>query len=673
MFKGLEKYKRSVPPPPPLISFLLTCLYINAFRVIMRTSTTQITTHFGSLNMHKLPAFGSIFLERGEGSSYCVMATIDSEQAKKIGFQKRKKLYLKTKDKEQALTNLESVKAEYIKKVVDALNEFDPLVAKAEELLELLVVKYVEGAKQNEMIKVDRASWHWEEIPINFNDLKSLRLRSSEEQRQVYDRLLRILRTETLKVLEYVNKPTESISNVGDLVNQVSTLYEQNEHKNKQKDDRRGKELTELREVAETLADSLEQHIEKEVTPYFHDWGMYNVVQEMKLKNQREGSLLSDDVLEKITMQSLGVSNHNAQRYKDIERVFNEFLDKHRDKIEGKIVEESRFRDIQAKWLEHEQKQSGLNKLRNRTFRQYELGQNDFVQRFGNVKLSDLNTKQTCKNFIIYLDEEYHKAHKKQPLANATIKNKKAGVSVLIDYAVEREDYNIDTNAWKGIAVANSRGEQQKKSMAWTTEMLKELFSMKMPDNYKLIFRIAYITGCRLEEASALQWSDIAPYNGVNCISLMREDLAVKGNRNSPNTTASRRIIPIVPILQDYLDEHAKNFKNPLENKAITGKWVKDKDGKISGDVSKKLGRYRRKVKLPDTIFKYNTHSFRNTFLKHCESAKIDSVVASAIVGHSQKDMRKAYGYDPYWSEPERLKDVLEALSIIDFSITKGK
>ena len=40
------------------------------------------------------------------------MATIDSEQAKKIGFQKRKKLYLKTKDKEQALTNLESVKAE---------------------------------------------------------------------------------------------------------------------------------------------------------------------------------------------------------------------------------------------------------------------------------------------------------------------------------------------------------------------------------------------------------------------------------------------------------------------------------------------------------------------------------------------------------------------------------
>ena len=102
-----------------------------------------MTTHFGSLNMHKLPSFGSIFLERGEGSSYCVMATIDSEQAKKIGFQKRKKLYLKTKDKEQALTNLESVKAEYIKKVVDALNEFDPLVAKAEELLELLVVKYL--------------------------------------------------------------------------------------------------------------------------------------------------------------------------------------------------------------------------------------------------------------------------------------------------------------------------------------------------------------------------------------------------------------------------------------------------------------------------------------------------------------------------------------------------
>ena len=42
---------------------------------------------------------------------------------------------------------------------------------------------------------------------------------------------------------------------------------------------------------------------------------------------QDEGNTMPDAELEKMIMFSLGVSEHNAQRYKDIERVFNEFYD----------------------------------------------------------------------------------------------------------------------------------------------------------------------------------------------------------------------------------------------------------------------------------------------------------------------------------------------------------
>ena len=65
--------------------------------------------------------------------------------------EKTQKTLPKTKDMEEALARLENVKANYNQTYLDALNEYDPLVAKAQQLLELLVQKYVEVAKLNEM------------------------------------------------------------------------------------------------------------------------------------------------------------------------------------------------------------------------------------------------------------------------------------------------------------------------------------------------------------------------------------------------------------------------------------------------------------------------------------------------------------------------------------------
>ncbi len=122
--------------------------------------------------MHKLPTFGEIRRERG---SCIVDSLIPVEEANKLGWNRRKRHYLKTKDMEEALARLEDVKAKYNQKYLDALNEYDPLVSKAEQLLELLVQKYVEGAKVNEMQLVERDRKFWSEIPIRFNHLTKLR------------------------------------------------------------------------------------------------------------------------------------------------------------------------------------------------------------------------------------------------------------------------------------------------------------------------------------------------------------------------------------------------------------------------------------------------------------------------------------------------------------------
>ena len=343
----------------------------------------------------------------------------------------------------------------------------------------------------------------------------------------------------------------------------------------------------------------------------------------------------------------------------------------HEEKVKGRSTQGIRFSDLQKLWEASELDSS--NNLRNKTLGQYKLGQNDFIEKFGNIDLATLNTKETCRRFITYLHKEYHKQIGKEPLANGTIKNKKSGVSVLLDYAVDSPDIKIDVNAWKGVAVSAKIGRELKPTMAWSREMLEALFSMPMDTNHKLIFRIANILGCRLEEASSLQWGDIRKHNGVLCVDLTRESLLVKSNRNIKGQSSARRLIPIVPILEHYLKEHKKNFKKPYENKQLTGGWAKDKDGKVSGSVSKKLNRkYVKKVVPQDSVYTYNIHSFRNTLLDNCAKVGIDPVIADEIVGHSKKEMRKHYRYPPFWEDKDKLKEVYKKLSTIDYSYTKG-
>ena len=652
-----------IPPPPPIISFLLICLKISAFRANILYRTTYFTTYSDNFfaEIFEIKNYITYGKPRLENGRYVVDATIPFEMREKLGWGKQKRLYLKTNNYEQAVANLADKKVELEKLATDMLAEFDPLVSKAEELLELLVIRYEKNRFTEQYERAEKDKWYWDKFPIGLEDLKAFRHRSSDEQIEEYTRLLRILRTETLKVLEYSQSVDQDFSEIDDFGEQIIGSI-------KAKNSLKAFEIKELKDI---LADELKAKYQQDAKPYYHEWGMVAELDRVKRKLRKEGKKLDDEKLDDFARKILGLDNHQIQRFKDIERTYNEFIDKHEEKVKGRSTQGIRFSDLQKLWEASELDSS--NNLRNKTLGQYKLGQNDFIEKFGNIDLATLNTKETCRRFITYLHKEYHKQIGKEPLANGTIKNKKSGVSVLLDYAVDSPDIKIDVNAWKGVAVSAKIGRELKPTMAWSREMLEALFSMPMDTNHKLIFRIANILGCRLEEASSLQWGDIRKHNGVLCVDLTRESLLVKSNRNIKGQSSARRLIPIVPILEHYLKEHKKNFKKPYENKQLTGGWAKDKDGKVSGSVSKKLNRkYVKKVVPQDSVYTYNIHSFRNTLLDNCAKVGIDPVVANELVGHSKKEMRKHYRYPPFWEDKDKLKEVYKKLSTIDYSYTKG-
>ena len=125
-----------IPPPPPIISFLLICLKICAFRANILYRTTYFTTYSDNFfaEIFEIKNYITYGKPRLENGRYVVDATIPFEMREKLGWGKQKRLYLKTNNYEQAVANLADKKVELEKLATDMLAEFDPLVSKAEEL-----------------------------------------------------------------------------------------------------------------------------------------------------------------------------------------------------------------------------------------------------------------------------------------------------------------------------------------------------------------------------------------------------------------------------------------------------------------------------------------------------------------------------------------------------------
>lgn len=130
-------------------------------------------------------------------------------------------------------------------------------------------------------------------------------------------------------------------------------------------------------------------------------------------------------------------------------------------------------------------------------------------------------------------------------------------------------------------------------------------------------FKIAFYTGCRIEEVCQLKLENIIIEDGIKSI------YVEEGKSN-----ASIRKIPIHPALQPEIDEMVKNVDSE-------GYLIHSSGGNKyqirSDNISKAYGRIKTKMGYDK---RHNFHSIRRTVITTLHHNNVPPLTLSSIVGH---------------------------------------
>ena len=146
------------------------------------------------------------------------------------------------------------------------------------------------------------------------------------------------------------------------------------------------------------------------------------------------------------------------------------------------------------------------------------------------------------------------------------------------------------------------------------------------PDLTKAGILMTLFTGLRIGELCALKWEDIDLKNNVITVSksLQRVSAGESGGlvMSVPKSRAGERIVPIVPLLAEYL----RQFKADGEKYFLSGK----NSPAEPRTMQYRLRSFLKKEQLPDISFR----EIRKMFINRCVSNGADIATLSEILGN---------------------------------------
>ena len=552
--------------------------------------------------------------------------------------------------------------------------EIDPLVFSAEKLLESLFATYDDLGRI-----LPESKWH--RSKVSKADCKILA--TPKNNQEEYDRLVNRLRAIMSSFLDAeINVPDVDIDSAFNAIStqvarsrgglMLPTKY-QNQPISKQIAD-------DLIEQINFHSDQLEEKLEKAGTPFWYNWsrvGWHKEQTDKMLNSKVFRERMSEQQIrdfEKVFFESEGITQDDIDRYYKIQSAYKDFTDKEYDKSlgRGKDLKGVKFSECMEQYHK-DQRRSQYSATAIKTERG---SQEYFMNTMGDRDIA-LIDKKLGMEYINHL-EKYYDNKQGNPLSKATIRKKLGAVRSVLKWAEEQPDYNF-LNTWNDLSFEN-RGVSPIPRISWEDAWLKELFQLDIDDGLKLQLRILVCTGCRLEEACALQMGDIKTLdNGLKVISTERESLVVKRPKNG-DMRAVRRKIPIINILQEYIDAYLKTFTEEEREKDNTFLFVdkfnyysRARGGKYSNEASQVLldsiDPVRKKYLNPKE-FKLDLHSFRTTFNRITFNAFLEDSMRKKIIGHMQEGRDKNYLMEPL--SPSALQNAKQQLDKCDFNFIKG-
>ncbi len=536
---------------------------------------------------------------------------------------------------QDALRNLPDVKRDVEQDLANRLAKHDPIVRKAEILLEKICEAFDDSDRQ-----LSRQEWNFDKINIDINDLDSLRARETDEELAEYNRLINGLRQVYLQIANY--EPTDDA-----MFNEIDVSHLEDKKRELDKD---GEPVP--TELEHDLDYQIEYAKEKH-KPFYHDVGMVGYTHDVirryrnndpKMKDWDDAKVLNH-LKDLGIFKELGYTAFNKNRYDEILKAYKELEDENYKKTTGKGNINVSFSEA----CEVYNKAIKPNVGRIKTLNKYKLGQRKFMEWGGDLDLTQFNA-QLCEDYVTHMEQNEQRPYK-------TIRDRITAVNQVLTHA--RRQGLIEQNQWLGVEL-RGRGKKSKPRALWLDSQLKDLVKIDMPNHFLMLFKVLICTGVRLEEACLLEWRDIQHNEEqIPLIDLFRVNNVLKNEQ-------SRRRVPIAKVLKMELDSFSQTLTDeeiePESKLFARCKFTLDPDGKMSTSSSKKLIRIYERLQSAD-YDRLTNHGLRKTFRNKCRDRGLVDSEAKYLGGWEQSGVDTSY-----LGQPQSFKRLYKFLNDMGFN-----
>lgn len=272
---------------------------------------------------------------------------------------------------------------------------------------------------------------------------------------------------------------------------------------------------------------------------------------------------------------------------------------------------------------------------------------NHLIPNIGHIKLVDLKKVHIEKMYEDLLTIN-KKDKSKKGLSVKSIRNIHLVLHKALQEALEREYISKNPASISKVPTMKSSNVKREEIQIYSKEEQDKLINIAKQDKiYGIVVIFALYTGMRKAEILGLQWSDINFENRTirvnkqlrrfkNYDDTHNKNKTFLGFEYDTKTENSTRIIPMLKILKEFLQEHLKNQE---ENKKIFGKSYKNnnmvfcrEDGSFL-DPDTVLAKYKRLAEKAG-IKQCTFHALRHTFATRGFESEISVKMVSQILGH---------------------------------------
>lgn len=290
------------------------------------------------------------------------------------------------------------------------------------------------------------------------------------------------------------------------------------------------------------------------------------------------------------------------------------------------------------KWYNEIEVPKGISE---KTLEQIKYNLKRLNESFGSYELKKINLSM-FQIFINDLARENPNTGK--PTAKRTLKGIKETAENVFSYASANNIAGVP-NFFKFVSIPASAPEEKRRALTIDEQNM----IINTPHDAQLPAMIMMFAGLRRGEVIPLEWSDIDLKKGIISVSksvdMNKNKTSVKAGGKTKNAV---RLVPIPPILIDYLTEYKKNTKVLSKNVCLS------KSGKLYTysawrslwssyltDLNAKYGYAGMSVNkfdphgLPMKIEKFTAHYLRHTFATLLYLQNVDSTSAMQYLGHA--------------------------------------